>query len=93
MRYLFGFSMLLLIAGCSSEVDKCVEAEVKAWKAEQSRIAADVAAGRKTYAQGSNPSPWSAFDKSIVQRDERTTAEVEAQSRRVCLHIANNKKD
>jgi len=69
MKFIFLIFALLLIAGCSSEVDKCVSSQVEGWKAEQERI--------KILAKNLFENP--------VLADPRTIAEVEAHARLACL--------
>ena len=84
-----------VLAGCSSEVDKCVNAEVSAWQARKSRIEADVKEGRVEYTKEGNLSEvekinnaFKVINGSAVNRDIRTREEVEAESRIRCMRAS-----
>ena len=86
---LFFYSLTFLLAGCMSEVDKCVDAQVKSWKTTKSKTEEEVRLGNKKYAISNEQWTYGKlFDSSIVFRDERTLEEVEAQSRLQCLKVA-----
>ncbi|MFD0668761.1 hypothetical protein ACT80S_13660 [Ramlibacter sp. MAHUQ-53] len=78
-----------LLAACSSEVDKCVAAQVDAWQAEQKRLKDDIASGRKQQATGENDltRALERLEGKVVL-DTRSKDEVAAQARLKCLQAA-----
>lgn len=83
---------ILLLAGCASEVDKCVDAQVAAWQAERERLAQDVASGRREPATATNDlgRALEAVQGKVVT-DHRSEAEVAAQARLRCLQAADKR--
>lgn len=81
-----------LLAGCASEVDKCVDAQVKAWQAEQERLAQDVASGRRQPATSNNDigRVIEAVQGKVVP-DNRSKAEVAAEARLRCLQVTEKR--
>jgi hypothetical protein len=84
---------LLLVAslgaGCASEVDKCVDAQVSAWRADQARIEADIASGRKQPVTAtSDLGRVLEIAQGRVLRDTRTRDEVAAEARLRCMQAA-----
>lgn len=78
---LISFLMIILaITGCSSEVDKCVDAQVKGWEAEKKRAETTDKKGL-TLAD--------ALGLIRVEEDKRTKAEFEADARFRCLRISS----
>ncbi len=78
-----------LVAGCASEVDKCVDAQVSAWKAEQARIEADIASGRKQPVTATNDlGRVLEIAQGRVMRDTRSRDEVAAEARLRCIEAA-----
>lgn len=90
MRFLSVFLFIsLTLVGCSSEVDKCVDAKVKGWEAEQNRLKEELASGKKTLTKPENQTLYSLYNfEPIVKLDERTKAEVEAEYRGWCLRVS-----
>lgn len=83
---------LVLLTGCASEVDKCVDAQVSAWQAEQARLAQDVASGRRQPATATNDlgRALEAVQGKVVP-DHRSKAEVAAEARLRCLQVADKR--
>jgi hypothetical protein len=78
-----------LVGGCASEVDKCVEAQVSAWKQEQARIEADIASGKAQPVTASNDlGRVLEIAQGKVLRDTRSREEVAAQARLRCMQAA-----
>jgi hypothetical protein len=65
----------LLLSGCASEIDKCVDAQMRAWSEKQLRLRA----GEKIP---------SAFGGGFEKLDKRTPTEMEAAVRFACLRSA-----
>lgn len=86
--FLASLTVCLFLSACSSEVDKCVDSQVKGWEAEQNRLKADVESGRKKIAKPNIFGFYDFADESSVKLDERTKTEVEAEYRGWCLRIS-----
>lgn len=79
----------LTLASCKSEVDKCVEAQVSSWQSEKERIESDVAAGKRKYATTPAQAAYGAlYDNTLVVKDDRSQAEIEADARFRCLRVS-----
>lgn len=78
-----------VLSGCSTEVDKCVDAQVSAWEAEQRRLKDDIASGRKQAAVGTNEvaRTLERLEGKVVL-DTRSKSEVAADARLKCLQAA-----
>lgn len=72
-----GFLLISMISGCSSEVDKCVDAQVKAWEVRKSRLLEANTDGKIN---------WESYeDQSLNQSKE----EVASDARLRCLRVTN----
>lgn len=87
----------LISAGCTSEVDKCVNSQMDAWKAEESRKERQIS---KFEMDKKEVARTNADDKGftlaealglVPTLDKRTSVEVEAEKRLMCLSIINKK--
>jgi hypothetical protein len=91
------FLMVVFLLGCQSEVDKCVNSSVAAWKIEEDRKKQQIS----LYEVKNNEVARTAIDSQeftlaealgkVPSLDKRTKVEVEAQMRLMCLKIANGK--
>jgi len=79
---------MFFLSACSSEVDKCVDSQVKGWEAEQNRLKSDIQSGRKKLATSNASDSYAWADSDSVKLDERTKTEVEAEYRGWCLRIS-----
>ncbi len=85
----FALLAACLLAGCASEVDKCVDAQVSAWKAEQARIEADIASGRKQPVTATNDlGRVLEIAQGRVLPDTRSRDEVAAEARLRCMQAS-----
>ena len=79
-------SIVLTCAGCTSEVDKCVNSQVKGWEAEKEREA-EVWKLKKEFESNESQKkivdPW----EVVEQKDIRRKEEIEASARIMCLQI------
>ncbi len=96
MRLALSMMLICVVAaGCSSEVDKCVDAEVKAWEIEQKQVRKKWDKWSKERAeQDKDPSKGRDFSFElgyITKPDERTKERVAADERVKCLAIAKVK--
>jgi hypothetical protein len=83
MKLIFVLCLALGLIGCKSEIDKCTDAAVAGWKAEQSRLAMEIEQNKnkeKTIAD--------LYGINQVELDKRTITEVEADSRLRCLRAS-----
>ncbi len=81
------------LSGFSTEVDKCVDAQVAAWEAEQQRLKDDIASGRRQQAVGTNEVARTIerLEGKVVV-DTRSKAEVSADARLKCLQVTPGAK-
>jgi hypothetical protein len=94
LRFELGLLVLFLV-GCQSEIDKCVDSEMKAWDSQQQKIQNDWKAYQSNIKQ-QEKNPNGGKDLSlelgfVKKPDERTRLEVEADERKSCMHIASGK--
>ena len=79
---------LLLLVGCASEVDKCVDARMAGWAAQQERIKEKIRKLQESLKKVGDGN-WVLEKESEL--DGRTRAEVEAAFRVGCLKISSGK--
>lgn len=95
MKWMIALVSAMLLNGCSSEVDKCVEAEVKAWDIEQREVREKWEAWKKRTAENSKDASQGrdlSLELGLVRPpDERTKERVAADMRLECLRIAKVK--
>ena len=70
----------IFISGCSSEIDKCVDAEVKAWEVKKSNFS-------KT--DRPNRDIWDEMNYSAIHSLDKSKEEVAAEARFRCLRAAS----
>lgn len=83
--------VIIGLSGCGSEVDKCVDAQVKGWKAEQERVALEIKTGQREPSTASTDIGRIlelAQGKAIL--DSRTPSEVAAAARLKCMNAAGS---
>jgi hypothetical protein len=95
MKMIFIAASFLMLVGCQSEVDKCVESEMKAWDSQQQKIRKDWQAYQSNIKQQEkNPNGGKDYSLElgfVKKPDERTRLEVEADERKSCMYIASGK--
>ena len=98
MKKFNAFSLLValaLLSGCKSEVDKCVDSEMKVWDFQQQKIRKDWddwKARSKQQEKNANGGKDLSLELGLVVKpDERSRLEVEADERKACMFIANGK--
>jgi hypothetical protein len=98
MKKLNAFPLLValaLLSGCKSEVDKCVDSEMKAWDSQQQKIRKDWEDWKvrsKQQEKNSNGGRDLTLELGLVVKpDERSRLEVEADERKSCMYIASGK--
>ncbi len=74
------FASFIFISGCSSEIDKCVDAEVKAWEVKKSNFS-------KTDRPDRNV--WEELNYSRTHSLDKSKEEVTAEARFRCLRAAS----
>lgn len=89
--------MIIILAGCQSEVDKCVNSSVAAWQTEEDRKERQIS----LYEVKNNEIARTNIDSKeftlaeamgkVPSLDKRSKVEVEAQMRLMCLKIVNGK--
>lgn len=90
MKYLIGLMVMALLAGCQSEVDKCVESSMASWDAYKKRqVEAEGQAIKNPKSSGNHFDQFDTVEK--VDVDKRTRVEVEAEKRMKCLRAASGK--
>jgi hypothetical protein len=70
----------IFISGCSSEIDKCVDAEVKAWEVKKSNFS-------KT--NRPNMNVWDELNYSAIHSLDKSKEEVTAEVRLRCLRATS----
>jgi len=98
MSKLFAYGLLValaLLSGCKSEVDKCVDSEMKAWDSQQQKIRKDWddwKARSKQQEKSANGGKDLSLELGLVVKpDERSRLEVEADERKSCMYISSGK--
>jgi hypothetical protein len=95
MKMIFIAASFLMLVGCQSEVDKCVESEMKAWDSQQQKIRKDWEDWKvrsKQQEKNSNGGRDLTLELGLVVKpDERSRLEVEADERKSCMYIASGK--
>jgi hypothetical protein len=97
MKKLNAFSLLValaLLSGCKSEVDKCVEIEMKVWDSQQQKIQRDWQAWQirdEKIRKNISGKEEITIEYGIAKPDERSKLEVEAAERKKCMSIASGK--
>ena len=74
---------VFILGGCKSEIDKCTDSQVAAWKSEQKRLAIEIEENKskpKTVAD--------LMGLTKTELDKRSLAEVEADERFRCLRAS-----
>lgn len=84
-RYFYAPAIAFALVGCTSEVDKCVDTEVKAWEAKNERERLYWKGREKPdfSKYGTLVSPTSGDDKSQCSKSE-----VMAEARKLCLILS-----
>ena len=98
MYKLFAYALFVavaLLSGCKSEVDKCVDSEMKAWDSQQQKIRKDWEDWKirsKQQEKNANGGRDLSLELGLVVKpDERSRLEVEADERKACMFIASGK--
>ena len=98
MYKLFAYALFVavaLLSGCKSEVDKCVDSEMKAWDSQQQKIRKDWEDWKirsKQQEKNANGGRDLSLELGLVVKpDERSRLEVEADERKACMYIASGK--
>lgn len=94
MQNLISIFLILVLTACSSEVDKCVNSEVAAWRAREKRL--ERKENDEKFARKENNNASSVWDEiearlytqTFEKRDERSPEEIEAESRIHCMRIS-----
>jgi hypothetical protein len=88
---LFVLALAMTLCACGSEVDKCVDAEVKAWELEQRDTKEKWEAWKKRSAalprEGEKGRDMSLELGLVKAPDERSKERVEADARKLCLKL------
>lgn len=82
---------LLLFAGCSSEVDKCVESQVAAWEAKKERDAEMWKQVREQKKSEEKKNGTSDEWEVVGEKDVRRKEEIEAEARVLCMKLAKTR--
>jgi hypothetical protein len=97
MSKLFSYAFFVsvaLLTGCKSEVDKCVEIEMKVWEVKQEKIRTDWQAWQirdEKVKKNVSGKEEITIEYGITKPDERSKLEVEAAERKQCMAIAAGK--
>jgi hypothetical protein len=97
MSNIFGYVLFVAVAlltGCKSEVDKCVDIEMKVWEFNQEKIRADWQAWKirdEKVRKNLSGKEEITIEYGIIKPDERSKLEVEAAERKRCMSIAAGK--
>ena len=83
----FLLAVVLPFVGCGSEVDKCVESQVRAWTDASERTEAYWDEKQRQMRKAMNSNEW----EIVREKDIRTRNEVEAEARLTCLSIASRR--
>lgn len=79
--YLISIICTFFISACSSEVDKCVEAEVKAWEAKKLRI-------EKSKNESGPSGAINLWDSLLDDSVNKSKEEIASEARLRCLRVA-----
>ena len=77
---------IFLTAGCSSEVDKCVNSSILAWEAKQDRLKQELIEKEEK-----PKNFFDQFDQNTIYIDKRSRQEVEAAERLKCMKAMSSK--
>ena len=85
-----------MLVGCQSEVDKCVDSQLAAWKAKEKRKNEQITKyenEKKEIARTNDEREFTLAEAIglVPSLDKRTEAEVSAEERIFCLSIVNKK--
>jgi hypothetical protein len=86
-KYALGISVTVALIGCTSEVDKCVNSQVSAWKDAKERNEAYWDEKEKSLRKMKNSNDW----EIVRENDVRTKNEIEAEARLICMSLAAKK--
>lgn len=87
MKTLLVLGLLLSVYGCSSEVDKCVDSQVAAWKAKKERETQMWKQLREQKQNNPTKSETIELWEVIDEVDARKIEEIEAEARVMCLKL------
>jgi hypothetical protein len=82
-----GISFTVVLIGCTTEVDKCVNSQVSAWKDAKERKEAYWEEKEKALRKMKNSNDW----EIVRENDARTKNEIEAEARLMCMSLAGKK--
>jgi len=94
MKSILITAIFLMLIGCKSEVDKCVDIEMKVWEVKQEKIRADWQAWQirdEKVRKNVSGKEEITIEYGIIKPDERSKLEVEAAERKRCMSIAAGK--
>ncbi|MFM7294035.1 MAG: hypothetical protein ACKO1K_04380 [Burkholderiales bacterium] len=81
----------LLLVSCSSEIDKCVDTEVKAWELEQKEVKKEWEAWQQRSAaitKDSDKGHDMSIELGLIKKpDERSKERLAADTRKLCLTL------
>ncbi len=81
-----------LLIGCKSEIDKCVDLEMKVWDSNQQKIQKDWQAWQARVENiRKSGNKEIIIEYGIVEPDQRSKLEVESVERKRCMSIAAGK--